>query len=454
MSRVYESIWIDPAVPAERHGIHSSGQPRASEGTRSVFCVTMIDDVRYDVLPEGEDRPGGVRLALENGAVFTGRGFGALVPAGGEVVFNTAMCGYQEALTDPSYTGQILVMTATEIGNYGVAPEDVESDAVAVAGFIVRNHSRIRSNHRADDHLHRWLERAGVPGLEDLDTRAIVRMLRTEGAMRGVIEPDPSVSDADLVQRTRGLRSMSGCNLAAEVGAGAPGSFTENLGQWAGDVGMRAESPRVVVAIDCGAKRNIYRHLVERGCEVQFVPHDISAESLRARYRSGEVHGLFISNGPGDPAAVESTIQTLREVAGEIPTFGICLGHQLLALSLGASTWKLKFGHRGANQPVRNELTGRVEITSQNHGFCVDEESLASAGAEVTHRHLNDGTVAGFRHADRPIFSVQFHPEASPGPHDSSYLFDAFIRMMDHRKPVGSEDFLPSSGPVVATGSP
>ncbi|MBQ71434.1 MAG: carbamoyl phosphate synthase small subunit [Planctomycetaceae bacterium] len=414
----------------------------------------MIDNVRYDVLPEGESRPGGVRLALENGAIFTGRGFGAGVSVGGEVVFNTAMGGYQEALTDPSYTGQILVMTATEIGNYGVAPEDVESGDVAVAGFIVRNHSRVRSNHRADDHLHRWLERAGIPGLEDLDTRAIVRMLRTEGAMRGVIEPDSSVSDADLVERARGLRSMSGCNLAAEVGAEEPGAFTEDLGEWAGEVGIRTETPRVVVAIDCGAKRNIYRHLVERGCEVRFVPHDISADDLRAKYKNGEVDGLFISNGPGDPAAVESTIQTLREVAGEIPTFGICLGHQLLALSLGASTWKLKFGHRGANQPVRNEMTGRVEITSQNHGFCVDEASLASVGAEVTHRHLNDGTVAGFRHADRPIFSVQFHPEASPGPHDSSYLFDAFIRMMGHRGPVGAEDFLPTADPAVGTGSP
>ena len=450
---MYESRSIVSVAATERHGVHTSPAIPAVRGSAGVSFVTMIDDVRYEILREGEDRPGGVRLALENGAVFTGRGFGASTSAGGEVVFNTAMCGYQEALTDPSYTGQILVMTATEMGNYGVAPADVESDEVAVAGFIVRNQSRIRSNHRADDHLHRWLQKAGIPALEDLDTRAIVRMLRSEGAMRGVIEPDPSVSDEDLVARARGLQSMSGCNLAAEVGAEAPGTFDEDLGEWAGDVGMRAESPMVVVAIDCGAKRNIYRHLAERGCRVRFVPHDISAEDLRSQYEKGEVHGLFISNGPGDPAAVESTIQTLREVAGEIPTFGICLGHQLLALSLGASTWKLKFGHRGANQPVRNEMTGRVEITSQNHGFCVDEDSLAAVGGEVTHRHLNDGTVAGFRHAERPIFSVQFHPEASPGPHDSSYLFDAFIRMMGHRRPVAAEDFLPAEASAVEAGS-
>lgn len=403
----------------------------------------MVKHGGYSVLAEAGDRPRGVRLALENGAIFEGRGFGASVPSGGEVVFNTALCGYQEALTDPSYTGQILVMTAPEIGNYGVAEEDIESGEVAVAGFIIRDHSRVRSNHRGHEHLHQWLARAGVPGLEDIDTRALVRMLRAEGAMRGVIEPDPTVSDESLVERARATESMSGCNLAARVGAETPGVWSEPLGEWSGAVGERAgESDRmVVVALDCGAKRNIYRHLAERGCEVRFMPHDTPAATLREAFASGEVHGLFVSNGPGDPAAVDATIATLREVAGEIPTFGICLGHQLLALAFGATTWKLKFGHRGANQPVRNELTGRVEITSQNHGFCVDEDSLLAVGGEVTHRHLNDDTVAGFRHPEKPVFSVQYHPEASPGPHDSSYLFDAFIRMMRHRGPVTAADF-------------
>ncbi|MEE2895256.1 MAG: glutamine-hydrolyzing carbamoyl-phosphate synthase small subunit [Planctomycetota bacterium] len=403
----------------------------------------MIEHDGYEVLPAGEERPCTVRLALENGAIFTGRGFGAAVPSGGEVVFNTAMCGYQESLTDPSYTGQILVMTATEIGNYGVGREDVESGSVAVSGFIVRNRSRVRSNHRGDEHLDQWLDSAGIPAIEDVDTRAIVRMLRAEGAMRGVIEPDPSIPDEELVARARSMPAMGGCNLAAEVGPSTPGRFEEGLGEWAGRVDARAEdgSRLVVVALDCGAKRNIYRHLVERGCDVRFMPHDTGADELRGLFEGGEVHGLFISNGPGDPAAVDRTIETLREVAGEIPTFGICLGHQLLALALGASTWKLKFGHRGANQPVRNEMTGRVEITSQNHGFCVDEASLEAIGGEVTQRHLNDHPVAGFRHVERPIFSVQFHPEASPGPHDSSYLFDAFVRMMAHRGPVQASDF-------------
>ena len=410
----------------------------------------MVEHGGYDVLAMDENRSRDVRLALENGAIFTGRGFGAETSAGGEVVFNTAMGGYQEALTDPSYTGQILVMTATEIGNYGVAHEDVESSGVAVTGFVVRDQSRTRSNHRASSHLHHWLAEAGIPGIEDLDTRALVRILRSEGAMRGVIESDMSISDTELVNRARGLEAMNGRNLAAEVGAAIPGTFTQDLGDWPGLVGIRSEEnqPLVVLALDCGAKRNIYRHLVERGCEVRFIPHDTPAADLKQAFEGGEVHGLFVSNGPGDPAAVQATVETLRDVAGEIPTFGICLGHQLLALALGAETWKLKFGHRGANQPVRNELTGRVEITSQNHGFCVDEASLATAGGQVTHRHLNDGTVAGFRHESRPIFSVQFHPEASPGPHDSSYLFDAFIRMMQHRKPVTAKDFQPPTASV------
>ena len=405
----------------------------------------MTDHGGYDVLERVGERSSSVRLVLENGAVFHGRGFGGEVASGGEVVFNTSMCGYQEALTDPSYTGQILVMTAPEIGNYGVSGEDIESGKVSVAGFIVRQSSRIRSNHRAESHLDHYLDEAGVPGLEGVDTRAIVRMLRTEGAMRGMIEPDSSRSDEDVLAAVRGLPSMQGCNLAGEVGASSPGTFTETLGGWRALASSESGSGLRVVAIDCGAKRNIYRNLVDRGCVVDWVPFDIPAADLEAAFQKGDVHGLFISNGPGDPAAVEATIETLKAVAGTIPTFGICLGHQLLAHSIGAETFKLKFGHRGANQPVRNELTGQVEITSQNHGFCVDEASLEAAGAEITHRHLNDQTVAGFRHRTRPIFSVQFHPEASPGPHDSGYLFDAFIRMMRSQKPVEAEDFMEST---------
>jgi len=397
------------------------------------------------------------RLALEDGTVFHGHAFGGSLrdidgvglEGAGEVVFNTAMCGYQEALTDLSYTGQILTMTATEMGNYGVAAEDIESARPCVAGFVVRELSQIASNQRSVRTLSDWLEEAGVPAIHGIDTRALVRRLRSGGAMRGIISTVAlaDASDADLVARARAIPSMAGANLAAKVSPACSGRYEESLGEWAPRGGLfvetkptpagRAPGSRFkVVAIDCGAKRNIYRHLVERNCDVEFLPHTATAAEIRAR----KPDGLFISNGPGDPAVVHTVIETLREVAGEVPTFGICLGHQLLALALGATTWKLKFGHRGANQPVRNLLTGRIEITSQNHGFCVDETSLRAAGGEPTHIHLNDGTLAGFRHTTKPIFSVQYHPEASPGPHDSAYLFDVFVEMMTSRRPVGAAE--------------
>ena len=381
------------------------------------------------------------RLALEDGTVFHGSGFGACSPSNmalGEVVFTTAMCGYQEALSDPSFSGQILVMTPTEIGNYGVNEEDVESGKPQVAGFVIRELSGRRSNYRATQNLSEWLAAHGVPGIFGIDTRALVRKLRTQGALRGVISGDPKLSDEQLMAKAKSIPSMAGQNLAACVSPKSQGTWTQTLGAWAdaSDDGKSSGAKRFkVAALDCGAKRNIYRHLAQRGCEVLTLPHNASAADIRAL----KPDGLFISNGPGDPAAVAATVAALREIAGEIPTFGICLGHQLLALSLGATTWKLKFGHRGANQPVRNILTGRVEITSQNHGFCVDEDSLRAVGGEPTHIHLNDATLAGFRHTTKPIFCVQYHPEASPGPHESAYLFDCFIDIMRTRAPVTAQ---------------
>ncbi len=375
------------------------------------------------------------RLVLADGTVYRGSAFGAVeASAAGEVVFNTAMTGYQEALTDPSYAGQILVMTAPMIGNYGVAREDVESDRPQVAAFVVRELSRMRSNFRSYMELPQWLAQHGVPGIQGVDTRAIVRRLRTAGVMNGLISADSSKSDAELIELARAIPSMSGMNLAAQVSTREQGMWQDLHGDAVQDAPAEGR-PFRVAALDCGGKHNIYRHLAQRGCEVVLLPHNASMEQIQEL----KPDGLFISNGPGDPAAVAETVATLRQAAGEVPTFGICLGHQLLALALGAKTYKLKFGHRGANQPVRNLLTGAVEITSQNHGFCVDERSLRDAGCEVTHRHLNDETVAGFRHLSKPIFAVQHHPEASPGPHDAGYLFDCFLEMMRSARPLDAD---------------
>ncbi|MDG2094152.1 MAG: glutamine-hydrolyzing carbamoyl-phosphate synthase small subunit [Phycisphaerales bacterium] len=381
--------------------------------------------------------PKSARLALEDGTIFHGTSFGAsdaLEKSVGEVVFNTAQTGYQESLTDPSYSGQILVMTATQIGNYGICPEDVESDGPQVAGFVIREKSQVASNSRSTQELGPWLADHGIPAIEGIDTRALVRILRTSGALRGAISLDESVSDQQLVQMACGSPEMAGQNLAEQASCQSNEPWRETLGDWRPQLGqvnpIQGSGHTRVLAIDCGGKRNIYRHLADLGCEVIRVGPDVTVEEIRA----AGVDGLFISNGPGDPAAVKGLIETLSAVAGELPTFGICLGHQLLALALGAKTWKLPFGHRGANQPVSDLLRDRVEITSQNHGFCVDRESLLEAGCEVTHIHLNDQTVAGFRHLEKPIFAVQFHPEASPGPHESSHLFREFVGLMEQSK--------------------
>lgn len=387
------------------------------------------------------------RLALADGTVFYGRAFGAIgrgLVVTAEVVFNTAMCGYQESLTDPSYTGQILTQTFPLVGNTGVNPEDVESKKVQVSGFIVRELARRYSNFRADRSLSKYLDQNGVLGLEGIDTRALTRKLRVSGSMPGAItdRPESELSNDELVKRAKDAPSMAGQNLVPKVGCTSGSTWSETLGDWSlaelNGVGKPTRRFKVLT-LDCGAKANILRNLADRGCDLEVMPHDTPADVILKRFETGEIDGLFISNGPGDPAAVEKTIATLRAVVSQpaektMPTFGICLGHQLLALASGAKTYKLKFGHRGANQPILNTLNGRVEITSQNHGFAVDLESLVAAGGEATHMHLNDGTLAGFRLRGKPVFSVQYHPEASPGPHDASYLFDEFVASMAKRK--------------------
>jgi carbamoyl-phosphate synthase small subunit len=385
------------------------------------------------------------RLALADGSVFHGTAFGAVgrgVVSQAEVVFNTAMCGYQESLTDPSYTGQILVQTFPLIGNTGVNAEDVESKKVQVSGFVVRELARRHSNFRATGTLEDYLADNGVLGLSGVDTRALTKRLRSQGSMAGVLTDRADLTDAQLVEMARQAPSMAGQNLVPRVGCNSGSTWRETLGEWKPDHARHGTRTLRVLTLDCGAKANILRNLAERGCEVVVVPHTTPAAEIIERFEKGDIDGLFISNGPGDPAAVEQTIATLKGVLSKpgeaIPTFGICLGHQLLALAAGAKTFKLKFGHRGANQPVLNSTNGRVEITSQNHGFAVDPASLEAVGGTATHIHLNDGTLAGFAMKNKPVFAVQYHPEASPGPHDASYLFDQFVEAMEKRVGVGA----------------
>jgi carbamoyl-phosphate synthase small subunit len=379
------------------------------------------------------------RLALEDGMLFEGLSFGRRGEVTGEVVFNTALCGYQEVLTDPSYAGQIVTMTYPHIGNYGVNREDVESARPQVAGFIVREASHAVSSWRASGALGRYLDANGIVGISEIDTRALTRHLRTHGAKRGVV----SAVDADrdsLVAKARASRSMIGLDLAREVTCEKPWSFDpaaeavpearhlvpvlKHEQRPAGEVPFR------VVAYDFGMKHNILRNLAAAGCAVTVVPATTSAKEALAL----SPDGIFLSNGPGDPEPCTYAIEAAKAFVETLPVFGICLGHQILGLACGGKTYKLKFGHRGANHPVKNLETGKVEITSQNHGFCVDPELFERKGFVLTHKNLNDGTVEGFRVKDRPVISVQYHPEASPGPHDSHYLFGEFVTMMRARR--------------------
>jgi carbamoyl-phosphate synthase small subunit len=374
-------------------------------------------------------------LALEDGTVYVGESFGATGTVSGEACFNTSMTGYQEILTDPSYRGQILTMTAPQIGNYGVNEADVESGKIQMAGFVVREASRVASNFTATGTLGDYLARAGVVGLTGIDTRALVRRLRIRGAMTAVLSSE-ILDAAKLVEMARSAPPLVGRDLVSEVMPEAERAWSERLDAWAEPLPQPTEGgvmPAVpaygeekhVVALDYGMKWNIARHLASTGCRVTVLPGRASAADVLAH----KPDGVFLSNGPGDPEVLTSCVETVRGLMGRVPMFGICLGHQLLALACGAQTFKLKFGHRGANQPVMDLTTGKVEITSQNHGFAVDEGSLP-ADLEVTHRNLNDGTIEGLRHRSAPAASVQYHPEAAAGPHDSSYLFARFREML------------------------
>ncbi len=379
--------------------------------------------------------PQPAKLALADGTVFSGAGFGASGEVYGEVVFNTSMTGYQEILTDPSYNGQIVTMTYPLIGNYGVNAEDVESGRLAIKGFIVRELCREPSNFRSQMSVDDYLREHNVIGLEGIDTRALVRRIRVRGAMTGVLST-VDLDDASLVRKAQSAPQLVGQDLVREVMPEAPCEWEQPLSDyvhhpstpqaWSGETDS-SDGPHVV-AIDYGMKWNIPRHLRDMGCRVTIVPGTATAEEVLAH----EPDGVFLSNGPGDPEPLTYAIETIRGLMDKQPIFGICLGVQLLGLAFGGKTYKLKFGHRGANQPVLNRQTNKVEITTQNHGFAVDAESLPD-DVEVTHVNLNDNTVEGIRHKTLPVFGVQYHPEASAGPHDSHYLFGEFRRLMGRR---------------------
>jgi len=366
-------------------------------------------------------------LALEDGTVFEGRSFGAPAERSGEVVFNTALTGYQEVFTDPSYSGQIVILTNPQIGNYGTSSEDNESAKPYIEGLVVREFSDRSSNWRSDQEADSFLSRNQIPIVSEIDTRALVRHLRTRGVMRGVlsaIERDPK----KLVEKAKNIPSMAGLDLASAVSTASVYHWTQGVEACSpSDFVERPEPPKYhVVAYDFGIKHNILRRLVQVGCRVTVVPALTSAEDVLAL----KPDGVFLSNGPGDPEPLRTQVGNVQRLIGQVPIFGICLGNQILGLAVGGRTYKMKFGHRGANHPVLNKLTNKVEITSHNHGFAVDPNTLNLNEVEITHVNLNDETLEGFRMRNHPVFCVQYHPEAAPGPHDSRYLFDEFITLM------------------------
>ena len=369
-------------------------------------------------------------LALEDGTVFHGSAAGAEGEARGEVVFNTSMTGYQEVLTDPSYSGQIVTMTCPEIGNYGVSSDDMESRAPQVAGFIIRDESPVASNWRSERTLREYLVEHKIVAISDIDTRALTRQLRAGGVMRGVIGTGNGLDPEALVERARSIPKMEGSDLVRGVTTGEAFDWPqEDPDEFGIAPARRARTRLKIAAYDFGMKWNILRRLSAHGCDVRVYPASTPASELLA----SKPDGVFLSNGPGDPAPLTYAIDNAKTlVASKVPVFGICLGHQILGLAVGGTTFKLKFGHRGTNHPVKKLATGKVEITSQNHGFAVDPKSLPD-DVEVTHLNLYDGTVEGLRHKTQPMFCVQYHPEASPGPHDADYLFDDFLELIEGR---------------------